>query len=153
MLAGFRLKNYKLAADYAQRYLMTDSKLRLQAMHWLWRAHQQMGNKARARARAQDILQKYPLSFYGLKARKFLNGTVECAQKNTWSTYRVELDPEQTRALRAFLVLSRVGLAKEALMPLELLGQLVSGFNLLFLSRVYAEVDTLQSMSFGRGGN
>lgn len=73
-LLEFRLKRWAQSAAYFERLLaLAQGKdFEYRALYWQWRAQQKV-DAAKSAAYAKPLLEKYPLSYYGLRAKAELN--------------------------------------------------------------------------------
>jgi soluble lytic murein transglycosylase len=79
-LLEYRAKNYQNAISSFERLLALPKidNLEVTARHWLWRSFQKLNDQVRAKAAADALIEKYPFSYYGLRARiELAGGTLE----------------------------------------------------------------------------
>ena len=76
-LLEFRRKRYPQAAAFFERLLALSAgrDFEYRALYWQWRMQQKI-DPGRASVQAQTLINKYPLSYYGLRAKGELNGGV-----------------------------------------------------------------------------
>lgn len=76
-LLDYRLKKYPQAAAFFERLLALNmgKDYEYRALYWQWRAQQKI-DPAKSAAYADTLLAKYPLSYYGLRAKGEINGGV-----------------------------------------------------------------------------
>lgn len=76
-LLKFRLTDYSESSSYFERFLAIDveSNYEMHTRYWLWRSQQKLGSE-RAKEEAEKLMQKYPLTYYGLRAKAELNSGV-----------------------------------------------------------------------------
>ncbi|MCB0413943.1 MAG: lytic transglycosylase domain-containing protein [Bdellovibrionales bacterium] len=73
-LSQYRLKNYSSAASYFEKYLTAgfqnsiEESYRLKSMYWLWRSQQKLSLPT-AEKMANQIIEEFPLTYYGLRAK------------------------------------------------------------------------------------
>ncbi len=83
-LLEYRLRRYPAAITAIERLLLVSGIETLEVIgrHWLWRSLQKTGDAARATEQANILINKFPLSYYGLRARAELAaGVVEWSQE------------------------------------------------------------------------
>ncbi len=70
-LLEYRAKNYQSAISAFERLLALPKleNLEVSARHWLWRSLQKVKDNVRSKQAAQALMEKYPFSYYGLRAR------------------------------------------------------------------------------------
>ena len=71
-LLKFKTKSYFLASDYFQHLLNSSKNFNLESYYWLWRTQQKLRSQ-KASQTAKKIVERYPLTYYGLRARAELN--------------------------------------------------------------------------------
>jgi soluble lytic murein transglycosylase len=69
-LLHMRLNEFTEAATYFEKYLVfvNDPDSEISARYWLWRTKQKLNIEAHQKA-ADELIKKYPLSYYGLRAQ------------------------------------------------------------------------------------
>ena len=74
-LLFFRKANYSQSAFYLEKLLATeeDSDFHSKAMYWRWRSYQRL-NRKEVNEAAELLISRYPLTYYGLRARAEMNG-------------------------------------------------------------------------------
>lgn len=74
-LALFREGNYPESVSAFEKYLAlrSDTDFEIPSLYWLWRAQQRL-KSPKADEVAQELIRRYPLSYYGIRARYELNG-------------------------------------------------------------------------------
>ncbi len=74
-LVEYRRKRYTQASTYFERVLALNSgaDFEYRSLHWLWRSQQKI-DASKAAPIAQSLAQRYPFSYYGIRAQAELNG-------------------------------------------------------------------------------
>jgi len=122
-LIEFRAKRYGPAAGYFERVLaLNGSKdYEYRALYWQWRAQQHMDLNKSATF-AQPLIDKYPLSYYGLRAKAELNGNqLELSNKPVSVKAEFRFLENERLAWERLGILLKAGWVKEAEKELETL--------------------------------
>ncbi len=112
----------------------------LNARYWLWRTAQRV-DKDRAQSELQTLVQKFPFSYYGLRAISDANGgkiSFKNFDKKIKIKHRVWLSPQEKQAWDRFFILSGAGWYDEANKELDQLPTPQSPEGLALMARLYA---------------
>jgi soluble lytic murein transglycosylase len=139
-LLQFRAKKYPQAAAFFERLLaLSGSKdYEYRALYWQWRAQQKI-DAAKSAPFAQPLIEKYPLSYYGLRAKAELNGNQLEISSNpvvVKTEFRL-LEPERL-AWERLTMLLKAGWFKEAEKELESLPEAQSTEERLIRAKLWA---------------
>lgn len=122
-LLEFRRKRYPQAAAFFERLLAlsTLGDWEYRALYWQWRAQQKI-DPAKAATYAQSLITKYPLSYYGLRAKGELNGgEIQFGSKPVNVKADLRLLESERLAWERLGILLKAGWFKEAERELEFL--------------------------------
>jgi soluble lytic murein transglycosylase len=115
-LLEYRLKRYPQAAAYFERLLALSQgdDFEYRALYWQWRSQQKI-DAAKSAAFAQPLVDKYPLSYYGLRAKAELGGgSLELPNKKVTVKAGLRLLESERLAWERFTILLKAGWFKEA---------------------------------------
>lgn len=115
-LLEFRLKRYPQAAALFERLLALSAgrDFEYRGLYWQWRTQQKV-DPARSSAIAQSLITKYPISYYGLRARAEVNGGfLQLGNKAINVKAEMRLLESERLAWERFLILLKAGWFKEA---------------------------------------
>lgn len=131
-LIDFREEKYAESASHFERYLQLEynSDFEQSSMYWWWRSLQKTENNNnvelnQARAVAERLIAKYPVSYYGLRARAELsnnkiNFVENLPQSPVWS---LTLTQGEATAWERFQLLQKAGWIEEAQAELGFLSE------------------------------
>ncbi|MGZ3723508.1 MAG: lytic transglycosylase domain-containing protein, partial [Bdellovibrionales bacterium] len=139
-LINFRAKKYSQAAAFFERLLaLSGSKdYEYRALYWQWRAQQKIDG-AKSATFAQPLIDKYPLSYYGLRAKAELNGnTLEISNKPVVIKTEYRLLETERLAWERLTMLLKAGWFKEAEKELESLPEAQSTEERLIRTKLWA---------------
>jgi soluble lytic murein transglycosylase len=130
-LIYFRKKNDNLAIASLERLLALPQaeNLELQARYWLWRSLSRSGSEDRANLVADEIVRRFPFSYYGLRARyERSGGVLELTEANAKNTppaieSRMWLTEAERLGWERLQLLIKSGWLEEAQAELRLLPQ------------------------------
>ncbi len=115
-LLEYRLKRYPQAAAFFERLLALSAgrDFEYRALYWQWRTQQKV-DPVRAEVTARNLITKYPISYYGLRAKAELNGGVlQLGNKVVNVKAEMRLLESERLAWERFLILLKAGWFKEA---------------------------------------
>jgi soluble lytic murein transglycosylase len=147
-LLQFRQGNYAESSTLFEKFLTnrqsqsTYSEFDIPAMYWMWRGQQFLKNP-RADEVAKELMRRYPLSYYALKARYELGGQKLAFDKKVIGPKvkaEVFMAPHEFEAWERFLILARAGWMSEAQAELDLVPSPADGEGKLIWARVWASV-------------
>lgn len=135
-------KSYSKAISSFEKVISQNqySDLELMARYWLWRTVQKTDSQ-RAQVEAQMLIQKFPLSYYGLRAISEMNkGEVsfESFKKKLNQKQSLWLSPQEKQAWDRFQILSAAGWYEEANLELNQLPVPENPEGIAMLARLYA---------------
>ena len=139
-LLEFRRKRYSQASTYFERVLALNSgtDFEYRSLHWQWRAQQKL-DPAKAGPYAQALANKYPFSYYGLRAQAELNGNeVKLTGGNAGVKTELRLLEGERMAWERFLILLKAGWFKEAEKELDALPDAQSNEERLIRAKLWA---------------
>lgn len=115
------------------------SKWELQSRYWMWRALEKISVE-RAREEAQKIVERFPLTYYGLVARAQMNGNVLEFPKDDKGPIKVEIWLTETESLawERLQILLRAGWLDEAQLEIEQLPPPQTAEEKVVRARLYA---------------
>jgi soluble lytic murein transglycosylase len=122
-LLDFRRKRYPQAAAYFERLLALKSgkDFEYRALYWQWRAQQKIDLEKSA-AFADTLIKKYPLSYYGLRAKaETTNNSIQLPNKTVAVKADLRLLESERLAWERLGILLKAGWFKEAEKELEAL--------------------------------
>jgi soluble lytic murein transglycosylase len=122
-LLDFRLKKYPQAAAYFERLLALPQgkDFEYRALYWQWRAQQKI-DFAKSAPYAEPLIAKYPLSYYGLRAKGELNGgVIELGNSKISVKAEMRLLESERLAWERLGILLKAGWLKEAEKELDTL--------------------------------
>lgn len=122
-LLEYRLKKYSSAAGYMERVLALSQgrDFEYRALYWQWRAQQKL-DLGKSAVYAQALVLKYPISYYGLRAKAELGqGVLEFPDKKLNVKADLRLLESERLAWERFGILLKAGWLKEAERELEAL--------------------------------
>lgn len=120
-LLDFRLKKYPQSAAYFERLLALNlgKDYEYRALYWQWRAQQRI-DLAKSAPYADPLLAKYPLSYYGLRAKGEINGgVIELGNNKVSLKADLRLLESERLAWERLGILLKAGWFKEAERELE----------------------------------
>jgi soluble lytic murein transglycosylase len=115
-LLQFRNKRYAQASGYFERLLaITSNKdYEYRALYWQWRAHQKTDPEKSA-PYAEPLITKYPLTYYGLRAKAELNkGELELPNASVTAKAELHFLETDRLAWERVIMLLKAGWFKEA---------------------------------------
>ena len=139
-LLEYRLKHYAPSAAYFERLLaLSQGKdFEYRALYWQWRAQQKL-DRAKSASYAAPLLAKYPMTYYGLRARAELDGgTMDLPNEPTSAKAELRLLETERLAWERFTVLLRAGWFREAERELESLPEPQSNDERLIRAKYWA---------------
>jgi soluble lytic murein transglycosylase len=139
-LLQFRAKKYSQAAAYFERLLALSGSrdYEYRGLYWQWRAQQKI-DAAKSAPFAQPLIAKYPLTYYGLRAKAELNGN-QLEISNNPVVVKTEfrlLEPERLAWERLNMLL-KAGWFKEAENELESMPEAQSTEERLIRAKLWA---------------
>ncbi|MEK6555990.1 MAG: transglycosylase SLT domain-containing protein, partial [Bdellovibrionota bacterium] len=147
-LLQYRQGAYAEASTLFEKYLMNRQnqtgylEFDIPAMYWMWRAQQQLKN-TRADEVAKELIRRFPLSYYGLKARYELGGQKLAFEKKIIGPKvkaEVFVTPHESEAWERFLILARAGWMSEAQAELDLISPPADAEGKIIWARLWASV-------------
>lgn len=121
-LLKYRAKKFSDASAFFERVLAlpTVGDWEYTALYWHWRSQQAL-KAPTAVLLAERLVQRYPLTYYGLRARAELNGGVLSLNKAPSLPIKAEmwLSESQSQAWEKFLILLQAGWFEEAQQELQ----------------------------------
>jgi len=139
-LLSYRQKKYPESAAYLERLLaLNNSKeFEYRALYWQWRAQQRLQNP-QADMLVKVLIEKYPLTYYGLRARAETGGgTVQLQGQPLSLKVEMRLLEAERLAWERLLVLLKAGWYKEAEQELATLPEPLTDEERLLRARVWA---------------
>ncbi|MBX3023176.1 MAG: transglycosylase SLT domain-containing protein [Bdellovibrionales bacterium] len=139
-LLEFRLKRYAQAAAYFERVLALNQgkDFEYRALYWQWRAQQKV-DAAKSAAFAAPLIEKYPLSYYGLRAKAELGGgALELPDGKITIKTDLRLLESERLAWERFNILLKAGWFKEAERELDSLPEPQSNEERLLRAKFWA---------------
>lgn len=139
-LLEFRRKRYPQASAFFERLLAlrAGKDFEYRTLYWQWRAQQKI-DPARAKAPAEQLVAKYPLSYYGLRAQGELNnGIIQLPNKATPIKAELRLLESERLAWERLGILLKAGWFKEAEKELESLPEPQSNEERLVRAKYWA---------------
>lgn len=114
-LISLRQKRWLLAEKYFKKVLSQSEseEYELLASYWLWRTHQKL-KYAHQNVMAEKIIQKYPLTYYGLRARAELNKGKLINFNSNPHSFKLKLNTRGMAAFRRYKLLLQSNWLKEA---------------------------------------
>ncbi len=111
----------------------------LQGRYWLWRALEKSGNKERARAVGKALYERYPLTYYGLRAKLELEGSMSLPESDIKvNPQKIWLTTSQRQSWRRLLILLESGWFEEARLELKALPILQNPDAKILMARMWA---------------
>lgn len=119
-LLYYRNKKNKLAASYFEKAIAASREVKYEVIsrYWLWRSQERLKSGGRARELGLDLMNRFPLTYYGLRARMELAKNQkkvlwpppakEVVQGDLWLTER------ESQSWERFKLLLQVGWFEEA---------------------------------------
>ena len=136
----FRAKKYPQASAYFERLLAMSSArdYEYRALYWQWRSQQKI-DPSKAKVYAEPLVTKYPLSYYGLRAKGELNGGI-LELPNSAVVVKTEFRFLETERLawERLTMLLKAGWFKEAEKELESLPEAQSTEERLVRAKLWA---------------
>ena len=139
-LLSYRLKKYSQAAGFFERVLAlsSNSDFEYRALYWRWRAQQKI-DAQKADSYAHALIEKYPLSYYGLRAQAEVNhGVVQLPSKPYSAKIEMRLLESEHLAWERLQILLKAGWLKEAEKELEALPEPQSDEERIMRARLWA---------------
>jgi soluble lytic murein transglycosylase len=139
-LLEYRRKKYPNAAAYFERLLALSAgrDFEYRALYWQWRT-QQKTDPGRAGVLAQTLVAKYPLSYYGLRAKAELNGgVIQLGNKRVGVKAELRLLESERLAWERLGILLKAGWFKEAEKELDSLPEPQSNEERLVRAKYWA---------------
>jgi soluble lytic murein transglycosylase len=124
----YRQEQYAESVSLFEKYLAlhTDSDFEISSMYWLWRARQKLKNE-KADDAAQELIRRYPLSYFAIRARYEINqNQLKFAgdyKENLNYEAEIWLTPNDSLGWERFQSLLKAGWILEAQAELEQLPQ------------------------------
>lgn len=149
----FRQEKYSEAIALFERYLLLPAAtdFELATLYWMWRANQKLESKERADQVAAMIVERFPLSYYGLRARKELNdGVLKFSEELSKDQIQTEiwLSPSDLATYERFLKLLKVGWHAEAQSELSHLPEPPTPMGKVIFARLWGlSLDYLSAFS------
>lgn len=115
-LIHFRLREFAQAVTEFERYLAQPNvdRFELTARYWLWRSLQRSGND-KADEAADEILKKFPFSYYGLRARLERGaGVLDWSLEKSKIVAKVWLTPAEKKSWKRVKIFISAGWFDEA---------------------------------------
>lgn len=139
-LVEFRRKRFSQASTYFERVmaLNSGSDFEYRALHWLWRSQQRI-DAAKSLPYGQQLVARYPFSYYGLRAQAELNGG-QVKMPTSDQKFKIELRLLETERLawERLLILLKAGWFKEAEKELDALPDPQTNEEKLIRARLWA---------------
>ncbi len=139
-LLDYRRKKYPQAAAYFERLLALSAgrDFEYRALYWQWRAQQKI-DPAKAAVHAEPLIAKYPLSYYGLRAKGELNGgVIELGKKVVAVKADLRLLESERLAWERLGILLKAGWFKEGEKELDSLPEPQSNEEKLVRAKYWA---------------
>jgi soluble lytic murein transglycosylase len=139
-LLEYRRKKYSNAAAYFERLLALSAgrDFEYRALYWQWRTQQKV-DPGRAGVQAQTLVAKYPLSYYGLRAKAELNGgVIQLGNKKVGVKAELRLLESERLAWERLGILLKAGWFKEAEKELDSLPEPQSNEERLVRAKYWA---------------
>ncbi len=139
-LLEYRRKKYPQAVAYFERLLAlrAGADFEYRALYWQWRTLQKV-DPARASVQAQLLVTKYPLSYYGLRAKGELNGgVIQLGNKAVSVKAELRLLESERLAWERLGMLLKAGWFKEAEKELDSLPEPQSNEERLVRAKYWA---------------
>lgn len=141
-LMRFRDKKYADTSAYMERLLLLAPSTDWEyiALHWHWRAQQRMKVEGSGKTSAERLMAKYPLTYYGLRARAELNGGVLKFDTTKAAPYKTEiwLSESQNQAWERLGLLLKAGWFDEAQAEIGVLPEPLTPEDQLVRARLLA---------------
>lgn len=148
-LQAYRDGDDPRAAQWFERLLTTSTTegLEIQARYWLWRVLQRMKND-KAQAQADELMRRYPFSYYGLRARlETSGGKIEWSKETPKLEVKTWLTAEERMAWDRAQILIGAGWFDEAQDELKILPQPVTPEAKAIRAKILASVKSFPSAS------
>ena len=140
-LISFRQKLYSEAGSYFERILVTpnNENYEISSMYWLWRSRQNM-NTSTAHDMAQRLYEKYPLTYYGIRAYGETHGNKLMWQTKDPVTFKVnyQLTQSESLSLERYRLFVESGWYKEASLEAEALPEPQTKYEKLIMAKIWA---------------
>lgn len=139
-LLEYRRKRYPQAAAYFERLLALSAgrDFEYRALYWQWRTQQKIEG-TKPESVAQTLIAKYPLSYYGLRAKGELNGgVIELGNKAIPIKADIRLLESERLAWERLGILLKAGWFKEAERELDSLPEPLSNEERLVRAKYWA---------------
>lgn len=141
-LLNFRRKKYSRAATKFERLIsITDeSKFDLRSRYWLWRSLQKAGSE-RAEAFGRALYERYPLTYYGLRALSELSRLNQFLKnkEKVQLRHRLWLSESESRTWNRFQTLLKAGWFREAQAELRFLPTPQLPIEMVLFSRLWGK--------------
>lgn len=139
-LMDFRKKDYISAAANFERLLVfpDSNKFELQAKYWLWRSLQKIDTE-KAKKIAQELIEKFPLTYYGLRAQAETgDGKILLPTRQVKLTEELFLTSSEEKAWVRLKLLLEAGWIQEAQAELRHFAEPTNNKLRLLMSRYWA---------------
>lgn len=139
-LLSYRLKKYPQAAAFFERLLALSAgrDYEYRALYWQWRTLQKI-DAARALTQAQLLVTRFPLSYYGLRAKGEMNsGVIQLGNKVVSVKAELRLLESERLAWERLGILLKAGWFKEAEKELDSLPEPQSNEERLVRAKYWA---------------
>ena len=137
-----RNKRYAQAAAYFERLLALSGNkdFEYRALYWQWRAQQRI-DAAKSAPFAQPLIEKYPLSYYGLRAKAELNGNqLELSNKPVTVKAEFRFLENERLAWERLNILLKAGWLKEAEKELDSLPEAQNNEERLIRAKLWSSI-------------
>ncbi len=139
-LIEFRNRRYNDAAAFFERVLALRQGVswEYRALYWQWRSRQKI-DEPKSREYAQPLIEKFPLSYYGLRAQLELNGgEMQLSTKKIPAKLEMRLLQTEHLAWERLNILLKAGWFREAEEELQMLPQPTSNEERVLHAKLWA---------------
>lgn len=141
-LIHYREGAYAESALLFEKYLLVkdDPDFEISSLYWMWRAQQQLKN-SRADEVAKELIRRFPLSYYGIRARIETSGkklSFDKIKNISKIKADVVMAPHEYEGWERFLLLLKSGWLVEAQLELEYLPTPVDPEGKIIWARLWA---------------
>ncbi len=139
-LIEYREGRYNKSITFLEKLLTHSSeKYDLKGRYWLWRALEKSGNKERAQSVGKALYERYPLTYYGLRAKLELEGSMSLPESDIQvNPQKFWLTTSQKQSWERLLILLASGWFEEAQLELKALPIPLDPEAKILMARVWA---------------
>lgn len=139
-LIEYREGRYNRSITFLEKLLAHSSEnYDLKGRYWLWRALEKSGNKERAQNVGKALYERYPLTYYGLRAKLELKGSMSLPESDIQiDSQKLWLTTSQKEGWERLLILLASGWFEEAQLELKALPTPLHPETKILMARVWA---------------